>query len=180
MGAAGSLRPVVKERDDVLGKDLGDEDVRDVLLTFEDHDARVGQRGRTVSGSALISSGLSPPTSMRVGTVMAAACWGSDTVSVSVRISRGIVCAAARRFCQDGCARYMLNSSSGIFRTSLKNVSRTASRSPVASSASSRSAKPGGKALTSGFTEGHPSYSTSLRMLEVSAAAPNAKTPPEE
>jgi hypothetical protein len=125
-------------------------------------------------------SGLSPPTSMRVGTVIVAACSGSNRAASSARDSRVMVWAAAMRACQAGSARYTANSSSGILTTSRKNVSRTASRSPSASSASRRASTPGGNASWSGFGEGQPSYSTSLRMLEVSAAPPNAHSPPKE
>jgi hypothetical protein len=58
----------------VVGEDLGDEDVRDVLLALEDHERASGSAAVTVSMSAAAGSGLSERVSMRVGTVIFAAC----------------------------------------------------------------------------------------------------------
>jgi hypothetical protein len=51
---------------------------------------------------------------------------------------------------------------------------RAASRLPSLRSASSRAWTPAGKASSSGFGDGRPSYSTSRRIFEVSVAPPKA------
>ena len=95
---------VVEEREDVPGEQLGREDVGEVLLALDDAEARVGSASATVSGSSLTASGLSEPVSTRTGTRIFAACAGSKVWSKNARISRVIVCAAATRAGQVGCA----------------------------------------------------------------------------
>jgi hypothetical protein len=73
---------------DVPGEYIGGENVRDVLLPLEDHDAGVRERGHRLD-VGLAGSGLSDPVTIRVGTVIFAAASGSKGASETARISRG-------------------------------------------------------------------------------------------
>jgi hypothetical protein len=89
----------------VVGEDLRDEVNRDVLLTLDDYDVRVGQGGGHGVDAGLEEVGALSSGQQRVGTVIFAACSGSKGAACSARDSRVMVWAAAMRARHAGRAR---------------------------------------------------------------------------